>query len=142
MSKTSRPILTIRRNSATELQELLQSSRVRSLNLVARLNPGYRDGFERPVRNALSGGIASWGQNKSCSKSYVAFSRSRYGQAAARPGLHQCSSGDCRFQFTVTMHTPPHSTKLPLRVWLKTMWLMLQSDKAFRRGTTFIPVDS
>jgi len=30
---------------------------------------------------------------------------------------------------TVTTHTPLHSTKLPLRVWLKGMWLMLQSDK-------------
>lgn len=29
----------------------------------------------------------------------------------ARPGIYQCSSGDCRFQ------------------WLKGMWLMLQSDK-------------
>lgn len=28
----------------------------------------------------------------------------------------QCSSGDSRFQFTVTTHTPLHSTKLPLRV--------------------------
>lgn len=25
--------------------------------------------------------------------------------------------------------TPLHATKLPLRVWLKAMWLMLQSDK-------------
>jgi hypothetical protein len=39
------------------------------------------------------------------------------------------ADGDCRFQFTVTTHTPLHSTKLPLRVWLKAMWLMLQSDK-------------
>lgn len=47
----------------------------------------------------------------------------------ARPGLYQCSSGECRFQFTVTTHTPLHATKLPLRLWLKAMWLMLQSDK-------------
>ncbi len=51
------------------------------------------------------------------------------GKLRPRPGLYQCSSGDCRFQFTVTTHTPLHSTKLPLRVWLKAMWLMLQSDK-------------
>jgi hypothetical protein len=44
-------------------------------------------------------------------------------------GLVQVSSGECRFQFTVTTHTPLHATKLPLRVWLKAMWLMLQSDK-------------
>lgn len=51
------------------------------------------------------------------------------GKRRARSGLYQCSSGDCRFQFTVTTHTPLHSTKLPLRVWLKAMWLLLQSDK-------------
>jgi transposase-like protein len=47
----------------------------------------------------------------------------------ARAGLYQCSSGECRFQFTVTTHTPLHATKLPLRTWLKAMWLLLQSDK-------------
>ncbi|MBO1909502.1 IS1595 family transposase [Microvirga sp. 3-52] len=47
----------------------------------------------------------------------------------ARPGLYQCSSGDCRFQFTVTTRTPLHATKLPLRTWLSGLWLMLQSDK-------------
>jgi transposase-like protein len=47
----------------------------------------------------------------------------------ARPGLYQCSSGDCRSQFTVTTRTPLHATKLPLRVWLSGLWLMLQSDK-------------
>lgn len=33
----------------------------------------------------------------------------------ARSGLYQCSSGICRFQFTVTTRTPLHATKLPLR---------------------------
>jgi hypothetical protein len=47
----------------------------------------------------------------------------------ARPGLYQCSSGACRFQFTVTTRTPLHATKLPLRVWLSGLWLMLQADK-------------
>jgi transposase-like protein len=47
----------------------------------------------------------------------------------ARPGLYQCSSRECRFQFTVTTRTPLHSTKLPLRVWLTGLWLILQSDK-------------
>jgi hypothetical protein len=51
------------------------------------------------------------------------------GKRRARPGLYQCSSGDCRFQFTVTTHTPLHATKLPLCTWLKAMWLLLQSDK-------------
>jgi transposase-like protein len=45
----------------------------------------------------------------------------------ARPGLYQCRA--CRFQFTVTTRTPLHSTKLPLRVWLTGLWLILQSDK-------------
>ena len=30
----------------------------------------------------------------------------------ALPGLYQCSDGDGRFQFTMTMRTPLHSTKL------------------------------
>jgi transposase-like protein len=47
----------------------------------------------------------------------------------ARPGLYQCSNGTCRFQLTVTTRTPLHATKLPLRVWLSGLWLMLQSDK-------------
>jgi hypothetical protein len=47
----------------------------------------------------------------------------------ARPGLYQCSNGECRFQFTVTTRTPLHSTKPPLRVWLTGLWLILQSDK-------------
>ena len=51
------------------------------------------------------------------------------GKFRARPGLYQCSSGDCRFQFTVTTRTPLHSTKLPLSIWLKALWLILQSDK-------------
>ena len=41
----------------------------------------------------------------------------------ARPGLYQCSSGTCRFQFTVTTRTPLHATKLPLRTWLSGLWL-------------------
>ena len=46
-----------------------------------------------------------------------------------RPGLYQCSNLECRHQFTVTTRTPSHATKLPLRVWLTAMWLILQSDK-------------
>lgn len=51
------------------------------------------------------------------------------GKKRARPGLYQCGHGDCRYQFTVTTRTPLHSTKLPLRLWLKALWLILQSDK-------------
>ncbi|APG89249.1 ISSod11, transposase (plasmid) [Sinorhizobium americanum CCGM7] len=62
-------------------------------------------------------------------KRSIAIAGRDMGKRRARPGLYQCSSGDCRFQFTVTTHTPLHSTKLPLSVWLKGMWLILQSDK-------------
>lgn len=47
----------------------------------------------------------------------------------ARSGLYQCSDGGCRFQFTATTRTPLHATKLPLRIWLTGLWLILQSDK-------------
>jgi transposase-like protein len=56
------------------------------------------------------------------------------GRRRARPGLYQCSNGDCRFQFTATTHTPLHSTKLPLSTWLKALWLVLQSDKGLSSG--------
>jgi transposase-like protein len=62
-------------------------------------------------------------------KRSIALAGRDTGKRRARPGLYQCSNGDCRFQFTVTTHTPLHSTKLPLCVWLKAMWLLLQSDK-------------
>jgi Transposase zinc-ribbon domain len=44
----------------------------------------------------------------------VALAGRDTGKFRARPGLYQCSNGDCRFQFTVTTRTPLHSTKLPL----------------------------
>jgi len=50
-------------------------------------------------------------------------------QYRARPGLYQCSAAACRFQFTATTRTPLHATKLPLSVWLRGLWLILQSDK-------------
>ncbi len=62
-------------------------------------------------------------------KKSIAIAGRDMGRQRARPGLYQCSSGDCRFQFTATTHTPLHSTKLPLSTWLKALWLILQSDK-------------
>lgn len=62
-------------------------------------------------------------------KRSIALAGRDTGKRRARPGLYQCSSGDCRFQFTVTTRTPLHSTKLPLSIWLKALWLILQSDK-------------
>lgn len=58
------------------------------------------------------------------------------GKSRARPGLYQCSSGDCWFQLTVTTHTLLHATKLPLCVWLKAMWLLLQLDKGLSLRAT------
>jgi hypothetical protein len=62
-------------------------------------------------------------------KSSIAIAGRDMGRRRARPGLYQCSSGGCRFQFTATTHTPLHSTKLPLSTWLTALWLILQSDK-------------
>jgi transposase-like protein len=69
-------------------------------------------------------------------KRSIAIAGCDMGKHRARPGLYQCSSGDCRFQFTVTTHTPLRATKLPLRVWLKAMWLLLQSDKGCPRSVS------
>lgn len=46
---------------------------------------------------------------------------------ASRDGLFQC--GDCQAQFTVTTKTPMHATKLPLRTWLRAIYLVLMSSK-------------
>lgn len=75
-------------------------------------------------------GLAGW-QDLPCLwlQGSIAIAGRDVGKRRARPGLYQCSSGDCRFQFTVTTHTPLHATKLPLSIWLKAMWLLLQSDK-------------
>jgi len=44
-----------------------------------------------------------------------------------RPGVRNCL--DCGKRYTVTSHTPMHSTKLPLSKWLTAIWMILQSDK-------------
>jgi len=89
----------------------------------------FRD--EEQCRRLLEGMV--WPDGRICPacgyKRSIAIAGRDTGKRRARPGLYQCSNGDCRFQFTVTTHTPLHSTKLPLRVWLKGLWLMLQSDK-------------
>jgi transposase-like protein len=74
-----------------------------------------------------------WSDGRACpacgSRRSIALAGRDTGRHRARPGLYQCSDGNCRFQFTVTTRTPLHSTKLPLGIWLKAMWLILQSDK-------------
>ena len=56
-----------------------------------------------------------------CEKSY------RLSGQSSRPGLYEC--GWCKQQFTVTTHTPMHSTKLPLWKWLLVMYYMVNSSK-------------
>jgi transposase-like protein len=46
---------------------------------------------------------------------------------SARDGLYECA--DCHGQFTVTTKTPLHSTKLPLRIWIEAMFVILTSSK-------------
>ena len=45
----------------------------------------------------------------------------------SRPGLYECRY--CAGQFTVTTKTPMHATKLPLKVWLRALYLILFSSK-------------
>jgi hypothetical protein len=52
----------------------------------------------------------------------------------ARPGLYQCSNGECRFQFTVTTRTPLHSTKLPPRMWISEPQLRRETGQELNKG--------
>lgn len=100
-----------------------------NIRTVEEMIAAFRD--EQHCRRLLESMV--WPDGRICPacgyKRSIAIAGRDTGKRRARPGLYQCSSGDCRFQFTVTTHTPLHSTKLPLRVWLKAMWLLLQSDK-------------
>ncbi len=46
-----------------------------------------------------------------------------------RPGLYEC--GECREQFTVTVGTIFHGSKVPLRKWLVAFYLLCSSKKGF-----------
>ena len=100
-----------------------------NIRTVEEMIAAFRD--EQHCRRLLESMV--WPDGRICPacgyKRSIAIAGRDTGERRARPGLYQCSSGDCRLQFTVTTHTPLHSTKLPLRVWLKAMWLLLQSDK-------------
>jgi transposase-like protein len=99
------------------------------IRTVEEMVAAFRD--EEHCRRLLEAMV--WPDGRACPacgyKRSIAIAGRDMGKRRARPGLYQCSNGDCRFQFTVTTHTPLHSTKLPLSVWLRAMWLMLQSDK-------------
>ena len=87
-------------------------------------------GDERQCRRLLEALV--WPDGRICPacgfKKTIPIAGRDMGRRRARPGLYQCSSGECRFQFTATTHTPLHSTKLALSTWFKALWLMLQSD--------------
>jgi transposase-like protein len=53
-----------------------------------------------------------------CNRSY---------QLSARAGFYECAQ--CKKQFTVTVKTPFHGTKLPLWKWIKAMYFILTSSK-------------
>jgi len=98
------------------------------ITTVAKMVEAFRD--EECCRRLLEAMV--WPRGRLCPKCGCRDSTALGGRDVdrrARPGLYQCSNGVCRFQFTVTTRTPLHSTKLPLRIWLTGLWLILQSDK-------------
>ena len=98
------------------------------IKTVADMVDAFRD--EEQCRRLLEQMV--WSRGRICPACGFRESAALAGRdtgAKARPGLYQCSDGTCRHQFTVTSHTPLHATKLPLRIWLTAMWLILQSDK-------------
>ena len=46
-----------------------------------------------------------------------------------RPGLYKCSENECRKQFSVTVNTVFHRSKVPLNKWLAAVHLMCASKK-------------
>ncbi|MBB6413836.1 hypothetical protein HNQ71_006545 [Mesorhizobium sangaii] len=83
-----------------------------SIRTVEEMIAAFRD--EQHCRWLLESMV--WPDGRICPacgyKRSIALAGRDTGKRRARPGLYQCSSGDCRFQFTVTTHTPLHSTKL------------------------------
>ena len=106
-----------------EVREILAG-----INTVGDMVAAFRD--EERCRRLLEAMI--WPRGRICPacgcKESTALSGREVGRRA-RPGLYQCRNRECRYQFTATTRTPLHATKLPLRVWLTGLWLILQSDK-------------
>jgi hypothetical protein len=48
---------------------------------------------------------------------------------AHRPGLYQCGEPECREQFTVTVGSVMHRSKLPLTKWVAAIHIMASSKK-------------
>jgi len=98
------------------------------IKTVSDMTEAFRD--EDRCRRLLEALV--WPQGRICPACGYRRSTSIAGRdlgKSKRPGLYQCSDGSCQHQFTVTTRTPLHATKLPLRLWLQGLWLILQSDK-------------
>ena len=67
-----------------------------------------------------------WQKGRSCPHCHDNKSYPIRGKRS-RSGLYECHG--CKKQFTVTTHTPMHSTKLPLWKWLLAMYYMIYSSK-------------
>ena len=99
------------------------------IRTVAQMVEAFRD--EERCRRLVEALV--WPHGRVCPacgyKRSIALAGRDMGRYRARPGLYQCSNGACHFQFTATTRTPLHATKLSLSIWLKALWLILQSDK-------------
>ncbi len=67
-----------------------------------------------------------WKHGRSCPDCHSLKSY-RLAGPSVRNGIYECSR--CKRQFTITVKTPMHSTKLPLWKWLLAMYLIVSSSK-------------
>jgi len=67
-----------------------------------------------------------WKNGRSCPHCYSLKSYRLSGKSV-RNGVYEC--GRCKRQFTITVKTPMHSTKLSLWKWLLAMYLIVNSSK-------------
>ena len=67
-----------------------------------------------------------WKHGRNCPHCYCLKTYHLSG-ASVRSGVYEC--GRCKGQFTITVKTPMHSTKLPLSKWLLAMYLIVNSSK-------------
>lgn len=85
-----------------------------SIRTVEEMSVAFRN--EEDCRRLLETMV--WPDGRICPagdyKRSIALAGRDTGKRGVRPGLYQCSNGDCRFQFRVMTHTPLHSAKLPL----------------------------
>ena len=68
-----------------------------------------------------------WPDGVTCPHCGVIGNSTKLKGKAHRPGLYKCS--DCRKQFTVTVGTIMHRSKVPMAKWLMAFHLMCSSKK-------------